>query len=60
MPSGTSVTKRPPVGNVRPVTTHADGLQQSAKENPFGLVLRSVTNVMLFDTVIPHVCSIGL
>ena len=53
MPSGTSVTRRPPVGNVGPVTTHVDGTQPSVKANPFGLVLRSVTNVMVFDTVIP-------
>ena len=52
--------KRPPVGYVGPVTTHGDGSQLSAKENPFGLVLRSVTNVMVFDTVIPPGCSIGL
>ena len=49
-----------PVGYVGPVTTHANGLQQSAKENPFGLVMRSVTNVMVFDTVIPPGYSIGL
>ena len=30
------------------------------KENPFGLVMRSVTNVMVFDTVIPPGYSIGL
>ena len=42
------------------MTTHANGFQQSAKENPFGLVMRSVTNVMVFDTVIPPGCSIGL
>ena len=41
------------------MTTHANGFQQSAKEN-FGLVMRSVTNVMVFDTVIPPGYSIGL
>ena len=60
IPCGTYVAKGPPVGYVGPVTTHADGFQLSAKENPFGLVLRSVTNVMVFDTVIPPGCSIGL
>ena len=42
------------------MTTHANGFQQSVKENPFGLVMRSVTNAMVFDTVIPPGCSIGL
>ena len=50
IPSGTSVTTRSRVGNVgfvRDVNTHPNG-----EGNPFGLALRSVTNVVVFDTVI--------
>ena len=59
IPSGTSVTKRSRVGNVgfvRDVNTRLNG-----EGNPFGLALRSVTNVMVFDTVIIRLESgIGL
>ena len=50
IPSGTSVTTRSRVGNVgfvRDVNTRLNG-----EGNPFGLAPQSVTNVVVFDTVI--------
>ena len=49
IPIGTSVTTRSRVGGVgfvRNENTHLNG-----EGNPFGLVPRSVTNVVVFDTV---------